>query len=358
MLKKNKISLILSSVTILLPAIIGIIFWDKLPDEIVTHWDGNNVPNGTSAKAFAVFGLPLILLALQWIAVFFTEKDPGNKNQNKKALGMVLWIVPAVSLMVNSVMYSVALGKEVSPEMIHPYLIGGMFLVFGNYLPKISHNYTLGIKLPWTIADEENWQKTHRLGGKLWVAGGIIILISSFFSEKVIIPTLCVVLFIIAVIPTVYSYRIYKATYGTAKTPKAEMPFDKGVKIFGIAMIVILVLVLGVTIFTGEIETNLTENALQIDASFWYDFTLNYNEIDSAEYLETVPDSRRTNGYGSPRLLLGTFENEDFGIYTRYTYNAESPAVLIKSGENILVVGLKTPEETKALYESLSEKME
>ncbi|MBQ7680708.1 MAG: SdpI family protein, partial [Oscillibacter sp.] len=89
-------------------------------------------------------------------------------------------------------------------------LTGTLFVVVGNYLPKCRQSYTVGIKLPWTLADEDNWNRTHRMAGPLWVAGGFLVILSALlqFAE----PYLFVgVLTLIAVAPVVYSAALYAA---------------------------------------------------------------------------------------------------------------------------------------------------
>jgi len=81
-----------------------------------------------------------------------------------------------------------------------------LFIVIGNYMPKCRQNYTMGIKLPWTLNDEENWNKTHRLAGKIWVAGGILIVISALLQcFWICFAVFAVMLFV----PFVYSWRLY-----------------------------------------------------------------------------------------------------------------------------------------------------
>ena len=80
-------------------------------------------------------------------------------------------------------------------------------MIIGNYLPKCKQNYTVGIKTPWTLNNEEVWNKTHKISGYLWVIGGFIITISSFIGFESI---MLVVLIIIAFVPIVYSYILYK----------------------------------------------------------------------------------------------------------------------------------------------------
>ena len=92
MIKRNKLKLIFSSILIFLPSVVGLLLWNRLPESMTTHWGADGNADGFSGKAFAVFGMPLILLAIHWLCIFFTTKDPKNKDQNHKVFGLVLWI--------------------------------------------------------------------------------------------------------------------------------------------------------------------------------------------------------------------------------------------------------------------------
>jgi uncharacterized membrane protein len=122
-------------------------------------------------------------------------------------LQLVLWICPVLGLVLNCLVYSTALGYAVDVEIIMPLLVGLMFIIVGNLLPKCRQSYTMGIKLPWTLANEENWNKTHRLGGKLWVVGGIVTMATAFVGSFWI---LLGVLIVMVAAPTIYSYCLYR----------------------------------------------------------------------------------------------------------------------------------------------------
>ncbi len=210
MLKKNKGKLILSSIIILFPILVGLLLWDKLPDTIATHWGVDGEPNGFSSKAFVVFGLPLILFALQWICLLVTSWDNKQVSQSLKALGIIYWIVPAVSVFANAITYAYALGKEIDVGLLSPLFCGLMFIYIGNYMPKTKLNHTLGIKIKWTLQSEENWNKTHRFAGKIWVIGGALILLAVFLPEILMVGSVTTILVILVVAPIVYSYIIYR----------------------------------------------------------------------------------------------------------------------------------------------------
>lgn len=360
MIKNNKGKAIISSLIILLPILIGLILWNDLPNTMATHWGADASADGFSSKAVAVFALPVILLVLQWVCLLLTSLDKKQKNQNKKALSMVFWIIPVLSLFSSSMIYSAALGKEFKFEIFTPALFGLMFIVMGNYLPKIRQNRTLGIKLSWTINNEENWNKTHRLGGKVWVICGLILLFSIFLPVKFMIPVMCLVIIAAVVIPTVYSYTIYRRhkkegiDYFSAPKSKSE----KTISI--ITAIFVPVLIIGITIgmFTGNININFKEDSFVIEASYWSDPEIEYSSIYSVTYREDVDAGMRTNGFGSARLSMGTFSNEEFGTYTRYSYTTCPASVVLDVDGNILVISGKDKEETKEIYNTLILKTE
>lgn len=207
MIKKNLPKLIITSLITLIPIIIGLILWDNLPDQVPVHWNINGEVDGFATKTQAVFVMPLVLVVFHWICFFGTNLDPKKKNINDKMFTLVLWIIPVISLLCNSMVYATALGHKISVEIIMPLFMGALFVVIGNYMPKCKQSYTLGIKLPWTLDDEENWNKTHRLAGFLWVIGGVVIMASAFLGKFWLF---FVVLVPMVIIPTVYSYILYR----------------------------------------------------------------------------------------------------------------------------------------------------
>ena len=206
MFKQYKKTLIITSLILLIPMIAGLLLWNQLPDPIPTHWGINGEVDGWSSKPFAVFGLPILMLVMQWVCVLASTADPKYKNYNPKMLRLVLWICPAISLIVNGMVYAAALGYELPIETIMPLLVGAMFVVIGNWLPKCRQTYTMGIKLPWTYASEANWNATHRFGGKVWVLGGVITMLTAFWSNFWI---LMIILALMVIAPTLYSYLYY-----------------------------------------------------------------------------------------------------------------------------------------------------
>ena len=206
LIKQYKRTLIITSLMLLIPVIVGLLLWDQLPDPMPSHWDIHGEVDGWSSKTTTVFGFPALMLALQWVCLFACTADPKRANYNPKMLKMSLWVCPCIGLILCTMVYSAALGREVPIERIMPVIFGVMFIVIGNWLPKCQQTYTMGIKLPWTLASEENWNATHRFGGKVWFFGGIFSILSAFIGNFRI---LIAILAAMVILPTVYSYRYY-----------------------------------------------------------------------------------------------------------------------------------------------------
>ena len=206
MIKKNLKVLIIGSIVMLLPILAGIILWNRLPDPMPTHWNAAGEIDGWSNKPFAVFGLPLIMLAAQWLCVVGTSADPKKQNHSEKILHLIFWIIPALSVVLCAVTYAAALGVDVPIEVVMPVLIGLIFAIIGNYLPKCKQSYTVGIKIPWTLNSEENWNRTHRFAGWLWTFCGIAIMLTGLLGGFWIFfgVTLLMVL-----APVLYSYLLF-----------------------------------------------------------------------------------------------------------------------------------------------------
>lgn len=356
--RENKVRLLVSSFVTLLPMLFGVVFWNKLPDVITTHWGADGVADGFSGKSFAVFVPTAILLALNILCAVATAFDGNRRNQNRKAMAVIFWIIPIISLLVNSVMYNVAFNAEVSFEWLFPALFGVLFVVLGNYMPKIAQNRTMGVKISWTLNNEENWNRTHRLTGKLWVAGGIVLIAVSFLPLKWVISIFIAVLLTMLVVPFAYSFSIYRKhkkqgiDYTVTPKTKAEKIAVK------VSAIVVPLILAGVAIlmFTGNIQYDFAENALKINATYYEDINVEYDVIESVEYRDDFDFGIRSYGYGSAKLSLGIFKNDEFGAYTLYAYTGSNSAVVIKADGKVLAVTGKDTTQTQELFDLLQEK--
>lgn len=193
----------------LLPFAIGAVFYGRMPEQMATHFDFNFQPDDYSSREFALFGIPAFMTAIFVLCVGMLEVDPKKRGMNDRLKTITRWIVPILSIIVQCIIISYALDNSLNLVRFIPILVGALILLIGNYLPKCRQNYTMGIKLPWTLNSEENWERTHRFGGKMYVIAGLCMILAAFFSGYV--STIIFALSLVACfIPAIYSFVLYK----------------------------------------------------------------------------------------------------------------------------------------------------
>ena len=118
-----------------------------------------------------------------------------------------------------------------------------------------------------------------------------------------------------------------------------------------------ILIFVGYIMFTGDIAYTVTDTELQIAADFHSDLAVSYENIDAIELCQGKPDGTRTWGFASARLMMGWFQSDALGNYTRYTYTGCDSYILLTSGDDILVISAETEADTQALYDALAEKL-
>ena len=356
--------LIASSIVILLPMLLGIFGDALLPERFAVHWGLDGTADEYAGRS-VFFILPPILLAIQWGCVLLTAALDKQAAQNQKVMRIVLWIIPVLSLVSSGMIVSGALGYTAGAFALVCLLLGVMFVVIGNYMPKMSRSLTTGIKIKWTYSSDENWNATHRFAGKVYVAMGIVCLLCMPLPQK-ILPFILIAIILVGVLcPVIYSYRFYKKQLASGSLTREQSEKNyreivknpKAAKIVSAILVPILILLFVFIMFTGKIEATCSEDALLIKASFAKDVTISYGEIDSIEYRDGRVSGTRVFGFQSARLLTGTFQNDELGTYTRYTYTGDKPCVVIKAGERYVVVGTNDAASTKEIYDRISAKI-
>ena len=202
--KESIISIVFS---ILLFALVNFLFYKKMPETIPTHWGLNNEIDDYSTKFSAFIKTPIFLILINIFSCFMLDNDPKNINKNKLIILIGKATVPLALLITFIISVFYGLGKEINVMVIVSLFVGFLLIIMGNYLPKTKRNYTVGIKLPWTLNSDENWRKTHRLGGYTFILGGLFFLISPFVGNQyLILITIAIIFFI----PMIYSFYLYK----------------------------------------------------------------------------------------------------------------------------------------------------
>lgn len=209
-IKINKKLVLFTSILILLPSLVGCVFWNQLPEEIPTHFNLLGQADGYNHKMSTIFGLPALMLLMHWLLLFLMIKDPKSSNISSKIQVLIYWIIPFVSCLSMISIYGESLGYSMMSGLLAQIFMGVLMIVIGNYLPKTRKNYIIGIRLPWTLESDKNWRKTHRLAGKIWVLGGLLLFLNSFVQIYVY-WVFFLTLLLVVLMPGVYSYQLSKS---------------------------------------------------------------------------------------------------------------------------------------------------
>lgn len=197
---------------IILMYLAGLVLYPKLPDIIPSHWNIEGKVDGYTAKnAFLLF-LPTLTLGIYIFMSFAPILDPKPESyrQFKGIFELFRFIMVLFFFVLYFVSLLVALGIPINVSKIVQLLVGGLLIFIGNYFGKIRHNYTFGIKTPWTLANEEVWNKTHRLSGPLWVVTGVLWVSGVFFPGRVAFIIGMGSLLLVSVVGAIYSYILFK----------------------------------------------------------------------------------------------------------------------------------------------------
>ena len=348
--KKNSIKLIISSLVILLPGIAGLFVKDRFVGAMRTGW-------------YFTWILPIVLALINAACIFFTVYDNKKSGQNDKILNLIYWIMPSISIYTCGMFIFLGLGFKFSIGIPVAILIGLSMIIVGNYAPKSVRNRTFGIKCKWTLANDDNWRATHRFFGRVSVICGAVIMLLAFFPEELIIGGIIGVTLFMIISSLIYPYWYYKKQLreGTATPDDFKVSLmdkeDKKKVIYSLVAGGIVVAIVAVMMFVGTLRFSVGDDALEVDTTFGGGITLEYNDIVSIEYCEENVSGTRVSGFASSKLLYGWFKNDQLGNYTRYTYTNSGSAIIIRTSDEILVIADENPELTKALYDTLLEKI-
>ena len=348
-MKQQKWKYVLSSMMIALPVLI---FWIL----VNTRTEEMKVTGGlTTGNMMVIVGIQtVLLLAVHRLCLYVTMKDRGNQNQSKKAIGMVFWIVPIISFFATGICMKAVFDLPYDLTFFVFVLLGLLFMLIGNYLPKCRRNFTLGIKVKWALCNDENWNMTHRFGGKVWVLAGLALLILAFIPEQVFFVTFLPVLLVMIFAPILYSYLYYRKQKAAGTyTEDADNPYKTTGKYVRVIVIVIVVAV-ALLLTTGSFKIQYNDSDFTVEAACWSDLTVRYDEIEDIEYLEQYRKGDREMGFGSFKLGMGLFHNQEFGDYTLYAYNKTSQGVRLTVNGETIVISAEDEAATKAIYEELS----
>ncbi|MGD6962372.1 SdpI family protein [Fictibacillus phosphorivorans] len=207
MMKKYGWSYLLIALSIL----IGVFAYPYLPDQMPMHWNIHGEVDGYWDKQYAAFFPPLLMIVLMALFIFMPRIDPKKENYKKFSSSYTIFItiMNVFFLLLQSMTISYGLGVNIDISLVVNLGIGLLFIVLGNYLPRIKHNYFIGVRTPWTLANEKTWRKTHQLSGKLFVVAGILLVAISFLPGIYKFTGMLVVVLSTVLIATIASYVFF-----------------------------------------------------------------------------------------------------------------------------------------------------
>lgn len=206
---KKEIPLI---VIVLLPFIYLAYIWNQLPEKVPMHWNVKGEIDRYGDKTELVL-IPLLLPLLIYVIFSFAPKiDPKNKlkNMGNKLSSLKVLATTLMSVLALFIIYTAKNESFTNPNYL-VLLIGVLYITLGNYFKTIKANYFIGIRTPWTLESDWIWKETHKLGGKIWFVGGIIVVLCSLILEKQ--PNFTIFLIItgiISIVPIIYSYILFR----------------------------------------------------------------------------------------------------------------------------------------------------
>jgi uncharacterized membrane protein len=205
---------ILPLVIILVAIISSFYFYSVFPEQVATHWNFRGEADNFSSKFIGAFSIPVLLIFVYLLFYFLPFLDP--KKEKYKFFAKSYHVFKNIILLFLFLTYILAgfeaIGKIKAVGVAIPLMVGVLFIIIGNYMGKIKSNWFVGIKTPWTLSSEEVWNKTHRFGGKMFILSGILIGLSPFLPDNLVLINFIFAILIVSLGTFAYSYFIYKKT--------------------------------------------------------------------------------------------------------------------------------------------------
>jgi uncharacterized membrane protein len=207
---------------VLAAVVASAVAYPNLPTTIPTHWDMLGRPNGWSSRVWGGWVMPIVLLATYALMRALPAIDPRGSNYAKfgGAFEGIIVSIMLFMLGMHIIILRAALGYPVAVQRVVPVGIGVLFVVIGNLLPRARPNWFVGIRTPWTLSSDRVWEKTHRVGGHVFVAGGILIVLGALAMQQWAHIVLIAVILACTATVLIYSYLEWKREQSLASAPQ------------------------------------------------------------------------------------------------------------------------------------------
>lgn len=184
-----------------------------LPEVVPIHWNLAGEVDRTAPKFPGAFIMPVVLLlaAITFEAVPRISPRGFEVDAQGRGFRAIKLVTLASLLVLHAVTLAASVGLPVRISVFVPVSIGALFVVIGNYLGTLQRNFFVGIRTPWTLASDDVWFRTHRLGARMFMIGGVALMFTGFLQPRSIMVSLVAVLAVIVLVPVVYSYRVSRS---------------------------------------------------------------------------------------------------------------------------------------------------
>mgnify|MGYP001309430334 FL=1 len=188
----------------------SIYFYPQLPDKIPTHWNFKGEIDGYSGKLTGAFLMPVMNIIMYGLFIFMPVLDPKKENYKlfESTYIYFRYLFHIFFLGMHGLIIAAALGYNVDTGRLVTLAVSLLLMLMGNVMGRLKHNYFVGIKTPWTLANEEVWRKTHRLGAVIWTGGGLAGVIISLLRLSMGWAFIAIIA-VMTFIPIVYSYVLF-----------------------------------------------------------------------------------------------------------------------------------------------------
>jgi uncharacterized membrane protein len=193
--------------------------YDNLPDPVPTHWSLSGKPDGFTPKPWGAFAMPLAMAGVYLVLLVLPKVSPRGFRMDRFAetwetvRGLVMLFLFVISLV--ALLAGAGAPLPMDRAMLVP--MGLLLALLGNFMGKFTRNFFVGIRTPWTLASEEVWLRTHRLGGKVFVVCGLAVAAAGLLGAPFAVAFGLVM--VAALIPVVYSYVLYRRLEGFKNGP-------------------------------------------------------------------------------------------------------------------------------------------
>ncbi len=199
-------------IILLLPFVASAVLWNDLPDVVPTHFNIQGEADDYGPKWMTAILIPAIGLGVYFLLIFLPAIDPKKRiRSTQKPIAAIRIFTSVFFTGIYAIVMTITLGYTVDVSTYVFVAIGLLFMILGNYMNSVKPNYFIGIRTPWTLEDPEVWRRTHRLASKIWMAGGLMLIIIALtmgISYTSYLVTF--ILILLGGIPLVYSYLIFK----------------------------------------------------------------------------------------------------------------------------------------------------